>query len=178
MKFISFFLSHGKAWVICMLFGVIINARAAQVTLSWLPSESPDVTGYFIHYGTSSGNYTTKVNTGFDTQMTINNLKDSQAYYFTVTAYDAYGDESPPCNEIKYVTPEADLAILNPSQDQIVTLKFRAVAGHWYELQASTDLRNWTDVCHTSVASENLSLQFSDLQAKEFSHRFYRLATH
>src|SRR5439155_15906302 len=72
------------------------------VSLAWDANTEPDLAGYKIHYGTSSGRYTLgttnvvgRVNTG-----SIPNLQANTTYYFAVTAYDLAGNESQPSNEV------------------------------------------------------------------------------
>jgi len=72
-------------------------AYAASITLAWEESEPgpADVSGYKIHYGTESGNYTyPPVDAGNMTRYTINDLDENQTYYFAVTAYASAGEES------------------------------------------------------------------------------------
>ena len=60
---------------------------AGQVTLAWDASSSPDVGGYKVVYGQSSGAYTSEVDVGKQTSNTVANLDDSKTYYFAVRAY-------------------------------------------------------------------------------------------
>ena len=68
-------------------------AHAAQVTLAWDPNTQPEVTGYKIYWGTSSGTYTNSVDVGNVTTYTVCGL-NLGSYYFSVTAYDNDGHES------------------------------------------------------------------------------------
>ncbi len=73
-----------------------------QLTLSW--AESPgNVTGYRLKYGTSSGVYSTVKDTGIRTTYTLSdeNIDENLIYYFTVNAYNEYG-ESLPSNEVSW----------------------------------------------------------------------------
>jgi hypothetical protein len=63
------------------------------------------VTGYKIHYGTASHNYTQHVNVGNKTSGVISNLIGATKYYIAVTAYSAGGLESQPSNELLYLAP-------------------------------------------------------------------------
>ncbi len=76
------------------------TATVDSVTLSWDASTtnsdgSPltDLAGYKIHYGMSSNNYTQVVDIGNFTGAAINNLSPG-TWCFSVTAYDASGNES------------------------------------------------------------------------------------
>ncbi|MFQ5899950.1 MAG: PKD domain-containing protein [Thermodesulfobacteriota bacterium] len=68
-------------------------AGAADVTLSWLPNSEPDIGGYRLYYGNSSWNYTTVLDVGNITNYTITSMGPAD-YYFALTAYDIYGNES------------------------------------------------------------------------------------
>jgi hypothetical protein len=79
---------------------------AAQATLTWdPPAVSTDVTGYMIHYGTTSGTYSQGIDVGKTTSYTVSNLNDGQTYYFVATAYNHTGMQSVYSNEISNGTP-------------------------------------------------------------------------
>jgi fibronectin type 3 domain-containing protein len=69
-------------------------AVAGSLKASWNTNAEPDLAGYKIYYGESSGNYTNSINVGKATQYTVNQLRDDVTYYFVVTAYDTAGNES------------------------------------------------------------------------------------
>jgi hypothetical protein len=54
----------------------------------------------YPHYGLSSGHYDTVVDVGNQTSYSVSSLKSGQHYYFTVTAYDSSGNESPFADEV------------------------------------------------------------------------------
>jgi hypothetical protein len=84
---------------------------AAQTSFSWLPSTEADLAGYKIHYGLSSGNYTTVIDVGNppiqndSILATIFDLEDDTTYFAVATSYDAEGLESPFTDEITWTTP-------------------------------------------------------------------------
>ena len=83
-------------------------ASSTAVSLNWIPpTENTDGTaltnlsGYDIHYGTSSGNYTQSIavsNAGIATYV-VDNLTPG-TYYFSVAAVNASGTESPMSSEV------------------------------------------------------------------------------
>jgi hypothetical protein len=83
-------------------------ALAAPLTLAW--DASAGATGYIIHYGIASRNYSATVNVidGNTTTAALSALDPAKVYYMAVTAYDDAGNESDFSNEILYqpVHPE------------------------------------------------------------------------
>lgn len=76
------------------------SASVSSATLAWdAPLDSAGIiAGYNLYYGTSSGNYDKKINTGKLTTCTIKDLAPG-TYYMAVTCYDASGNESGFSNE-------------------------------------------------------------------------------
>lgn len=80
-------------------------AQAATVTFSWLPNSEPDLAGYRIYWGGASGQYSDHVDVGLPP------IKDGRVYwtmdipddthFFAATAYDTFGQESEPSNELR-----------------------------------------------------------------------------
>jgi hypothetical protein len=72
-------------------------ARDGAVDLSWKPSPDLDTAGYFVYYGTASGNYfgegaalgASPIDAGKRTSIRIDGLKNGTLYYFAVAAYDS-----------------------------------------------------------------------------------------
>ena len=86
--------------VLCFFLSYSIS-YAAQATLTWdPPAVSTDVTGYMIHYGTTSGAYSQGIDVGKTTSYTVSNLNDGQTYYFAATAYNHTGKQSVYSNEV------------------------------------------------------------------------------
>ena len=100
---------------IVLIFLILISClysplvHSAEVTLAWDPNTDPDLGGYKIHYGLSSGNYSKLVDVGDPnpTAAVITGLVEGQTYYFAATAYDTSNNESNFSNEITYTVPVA-----------------------------------------------------------------------
>jgi len=91
------FLSSIAPRVISVSDSVGVNVGAAQV--SWTANTEPDLAGYKVYYGTSSGVYTTVIDVGLTAtpatpSHTIYNLTKGVTYFFNVTAYDTSNNES------------------------------------------------------------------------------------
>jgi len=93
-----------------------------SVSLTWNKASDPTVVGYDIYRGTSSGNYTNKINIPSvnTTTVTFSNLSYGEISYFVATTYNAAGVESPPSPEVSYavsLTP-APIVIETPGSSQ------------------------------------------------------------
>ncbi len=113
-------------FVLAFLLGpALLLAQEASVTLAWLPNTEPDLAGYTVYYGRASGVYEHVVDAGASNRITISGLESGTRYYFVVTAYDTYGNESRPSEEVSWVAgskvpvPEA-LAIFGNHPNPLV----------------------------------------------------------
>ena len=102
------------------------GSEVGSVTLEWEPNDEPNVTGYKLHYGTESGNYTNSLEEVNKTELEVP-IPIDVTYYCAVTAVNSIGFESSFSAEIAitYVggageTPNARLVILE-AEDGILT---------------------------------------------------------
>ncbi|HOI08654.1 MAG TPA: hypothetical protein PK213_16140 [Deltaproteobacteria bacterium] len=86
--------------------GMTDLALCATVRVSWNANTEPDIAGYKLYGGTSSGTYTYVVDTGLNTSRDVPNLSNGAHYYFAVTAYDTSGNESGYSQEVHVLIPE------------------------------------------------------------------------
>ena len=156
------------------------NAQTTSVTLNWTPSTSQNITGYYIYYGTSSGDYLGAVSVSNNvTSVTIRGLASGVTYYFAASSYqinDGLYNVSSLSPEISGVagsllSAAATLTSALESPAGQFGFTISGLGGGQYIVQASTDLVNWTDL-QTNIAPFN----FVDSNASQFSHRFYRTA--
>jgi hypothetical protein len=80
----------------------IPNAQATTVRLAWDRNPEPDIAGYRVYYGTTSGSYSYDVNVGSSTNCAISGLAAKTTYYMAVKAYNSLGDLSDYSAEIRY----------------------------------------------------------------------------
>ena len=92
----------------CALYAVPSISFAAQVTLAWNPNPEPDLAGYRLYYGTTSGNYAASKDVGNTTEYTLTGLQDGLTYYFSLKAYDQGNNESVFSSELAHTMPVPD----------------------------------------------------------------------
>ena len=156
-----------------------LNAVAEQtVTVAWRPSSDSTVVGYRVYTREGDSTNKTQVDVGANALGTVSGLKEGLRYGFTVTSYNAAGVESVPSPEVA-ITLRVPLRIVpGATPSSAKRLQFPAAPGKWYEVQASTDLKTWTTIWQTGVASTYSWTEFQDVQSVLFKSRFYRLIVH
>ncbi len=103
-----------------------MGTGAHSVTLGWHPSTDPSAVGYAIYYGTSSGTYSTRIDAGTNTVLTIPGLQEGTTYYFAATAYNTSGAEGRFSGEISYEVPM-------PASPILVNGSFELGYSGWFE---------------------------------------------
>jgi hypothetical protein len=107
------------ALVISIFVRVLVqSAEAGTVTLAWDPNTEPDVSGYLLSYGTTSGVYTTTIDLGNVTSFQFSEPNPSIRYYLALRAYDTGGAISPYSNEV-VTTPNPPLTITSLSANRM-----------------------------------------------------------
>ncbi|MGB3222744.1 MAG: hypothetical protein WBB23_08065, partial [Desulforhopalus sp.] len=104
---------------------------AAQAKFSWLPNDPSDGTvGYMLHYGTSSREYTESIDVGSPHPVSgrvfasVSQLVPDQTYFFTVTAYNANGEQSSYPNEVSCkITSESGYSSSSSSSHKLYISK-------------------------------------------------------
>lgn len=106
----------------------IVSFDQNSATFSWNRLDDSDIAGYELHYGSSSGSHSNKVEieTPYTTFTTVPGLESGETYYFTLRAVDEngdkVGDESPEVS----LTPEEwlfeDVSFTNEHYDAIENL--------------------------------------------------------
>jgi hypothetical protein len=155
------------------------SAFAEQsATISWNPSTDASVVGYCVY--TREGNSTnlTRLDVGQSSRVILGGLKEGLKYGFSVTSYNADGIESTPSPEVSATVKVPVKLKRGATPKSPVTLQFPAAPGKWYEVQASSDLKTWTTIWQTGVATVYSTVEFQDLQSVALKSRFYRLKVH
>ncbi|MDT3776103.1 Ig-like domain-containing protein [Nitrospira sp. MA-1] len=77
------------------------SATSDSATLQWSPNQETNLAGYRIYRGTNPGVYGVPTTVGKITTYQYANLLTDKTHYFTITAFDASGNESLPSPEVK-----------------------------------------------------------------------------
>ena len=156
------------------------NTATAErsVTLGWEPSPDSGVTGYYVYTLEENAASPSRIDAGANSSAVVNGLKEGLRYTFAVTAYDAYRAESLPSAEVTFVVPVPMTMSQPTSSSDPRRIQFPVAPGRWYEVQASTDLQNWTTVWQTGVANSYSTIEYQDPQSRNHNSRFYRLQVH
>jgi len=80
----------------------VLENQLVQTTLEWDPNIEPDLAGYKLYYGSSSGDYPYSVDVGNQTTYTLTDLEADKTYYIAATAYNTTGLESDYSNEVVF----------------------------------------------------------------------------
>jgi hypothetical protein len=176
MKKSSWFEKFGSVVVVVFLSACGIAKGVSSVSLQWNPNTDPSVIGYNLYYGGASRSYTNMIPVGNTTNAVVGGLTEGKTYFFAVTAYDAYGDESDYSDETVYIIP--GLLVMTPGTGPgaPVRIQFPVAVDHWYELQASTDLRSWTTIWQITGITNNW-VEY-DAPQTSATAQFYRLILH
>lgn len=147
-----------------------------SVTLAWDPSPGTNIAGYRLYEGIAPDVYLTMLDLGNLTMATVSNLLQGVTYYFSVTAYDVTGLESPFSAPISYAVPSNQASFsLALGAGEPVSLIGSAPAGYVYDVQATTDLTNWTTIGNVTADSTG-TIQFTDASGPTNPACFYRLS--
>ena len=148
------------------------RAFAVSVELTWDQSSDPDVVGYNIYYGTTSGVYTNEVAFGNVNNAVITNLTPGVTYYFNATDRDAVGDESAFSGETSYTAPyPVTLAMSVSSSRSSVNFTASGQVPASWRIEMSTDLINWVPFYYGVGSPVNVSIPVANVPKQ-----FFRLA--
>lgn len=143
-----------------------------NVSLAWDAHIDPAVTGYRIHYGAVSGNYSSSIAVGSVTTITVPGLASGVVYFFAITAINSSGLESGLSNQVSFL-PGLDGTSLQLAADGTVDLFVKGLIGQKYDIEATQDLITWT-IISTITLGDGGSQKFTDPNAAAFPTRFYR----
>lgn len=176
-RILSFVKAHLGILAITFLFASS-EARAAtetgtyNVSLAWDIDPDPTITGYRLHSGVESGNYTSSVVIGNVSSYTLAGLERGTVYYFVITAINSIGLESDYSNEVSFL-PGLEEASIQLAANGAVDLLIYGIIGQTYDIEATEDMETWTFISNITI-TDGGSYRFSDPNAAAFKKRFYR----
>jgi len=169
------------AAVVAVFIGTVAPDTALAeraITLAWNPSPGTGVAGYYVYAWEENAATPERIDAGANAYAIVSGLKEGLRYSFSVTAYNVYQAESPPSPEVSFKVPVPMSLLPGSSPSSPRRIRFPAAPGKWYELQASTDLINWTTIWQTGVANNYSWIEYQDPRARYYTSRFYRLEVH
>jgi hypothetical protein len=140
---VIFNISKYKLIYVVVMFCILIfihvcDIFAADVILSWDPPQEningtalDDLEGYYVYYGTEPDNYTQSIDVGIANTFAIDNLTGGLVYYFAVTAYDIYGNESSYSNQVSQFLSVYDTASPTISGVYESDITYNSATIHW-----------------------------------------------
>jgi hypothetical protein len=175
LGFVIFYMSKTRMSLLILL--ACLGAMAESVTLTWLPNAEPDIAGYNIYTGVSSGTYTNRMNLpGLATTARVDGLVRGVNYFFACTAYNTQGGESDYSSEYEYLIPYLPPRIQGVQLgDAGLNITFESEPGGRYRVFWSGDIATgrWenldVDVTATGVSTTIL------LSYPSGDVRFYRV---
>lgn len=123
-----------------------ISNKFGIATVSWDANIEPDLAGYTIYYGETSGSYNNKMYFGNVTRQDITGLAVNKRYYFAVTATDFSGNESGFSDEVSTTIKEKVILVnqqFSVSADGIMIQSESLVNGVIYEIIVSGTFNFW-----------------------------------
>jgi hypothetical protein len=84
---------------------------ADEITLTWDPSDDPNVAGYLIYWGESPDAYDWVMDAMDYSTVSIPELTPGSAYFFAVTAYDQKGAQSDFSLQAAAITPAVNILL-------------------------------------------------------------------
>lgn len=103
---------------------LMVNTGPGYADLKWDLSNEPELVGYNVYYGKTSGMYTRRRTVGRVGYTRIDGLNNNEVYYFAITAYDSMSRESDYSDEVAIIINEP-LSSTSPFDEVIASLLAR-----------------------------------------------------
>lgn len=98
---------------------------AAGLTVAWETPRDNRTAGHIVYYGTSPGQYTSKVDVGTATRHQFHDLDNDTTYFFTVSAYNETGEQSGYSPEVSTTNTFRATALLYTPIPALLVYTFR-----------------------------------------------------
>lgn len=141
-----------------------------SIEITWNRSASPDVVGYNVYYGGVNASCTNEISVGNLTNLKVTGLAEGTTFFFVITSVNSSGTESDYSSPMYYSVPTKTANLGTPSISSCgVSIPVNGLPGHFYVVQVSTNLVDWT-----SVETNLTPLLITDSNSVHCDKRFYR----
>lgn len=160
---------------------------APAVSMTWIPNPESNIAGYKLHFGSSSGNYTTVINVGRVASAQLPAMILGRTYYLALSAYDTANRDGPLSAELVVTAsppaPVVDTGFATPSAGQ-GALQWRyskavSSTADRFVIESSTDLKIWLPAGSitpgSSVRSDAQWIYFNVPFATDKPRQFFRV---
>jgi len=103
-----------QIWLIVTV--LLLPTFLGAVCVRWNPVPESDLSGYKIYYGTQISHYTTVIDVGNVEEYTICDLEAGKTYYFVITSYDNWCNESDYSTEMSFTKKACSTSVMNSTQ--------------------------------------------------------------
>lgn len=88
--------------LVILIIGLVLPSFlfGSSISIAWDAVDEMDLAGYRVYWGTSPDSYVHSQNVYSRTTFQLKDAKQGKKYYFTVTAYDYWGNESIYSNQV------------------------------------------------------------------------------
>ena len=146
------------------------GTNSGSLKLAWDKSPDAAAVGYRIYWGVASAAYTNSAAVGNTTNCTMSGLAIGVRYYFSATAYDSAGLESPFSNEASGAVPWAPPVL--SIRPYVYIVEGTLVPNRTNRVQDSRNLTNWSTIMLFVSGTNGF---FSLLATNNVPTRFFRV---
>jgi hypothetical protein len=137
-----------------------VTARAGtmgRARLTWEAAASTAVTGYRIHWGTASGVYTSSLDVGNATSVSVGDFAEGTEYYVAITAYGDAGQQSEYSDEVAFTYDSVGRMIFAEAEGGQLTAPMQAFSGGgitWVAASPKSQTASATLSFSTAISSD------------------------
>lgn len=163
------------------------DVAAPAVSLTWIPNREANLAGYKIHFGSSSGNYSTVLDVGAVPSARLPQMILGRTYYVALSAYGTDGQNSPLSAELVVIAsppaPVADTGFATSTAGQgALQWRYSQAASSTadrFAIESSTDLKTWLPAGSitpgAAIRSDAQWIYFSVPFATDKPRQFFRV---
>ncbi|NQT24997.1 T9SS type A sorting domain-containing protein [candidate division KSB1 bacterium] len=124
---------------------LFIFGTAQSTTIAWEPVKVSDLEGYVIQCGTESRTYSITYDVGNIEQYDLHDLETGCTYYFSIAAYDTWGNQSNFSPEVEYYVSSASDDTEPPELVEVVLISSNQIQLRFNEPVSSQSAQSATN---------------------------------